>query len=188
MNPLVAYVIGCTNTGKSSLMEASYQYAPEVRCIEIGKYMRAKYPPSHFKGQGNPKHTADEAWAVYTEQLQKAFEDPKCRLVLADGQPRDQEQMEAVMAAKGFTKVFLHLWASRSVREARARKRDGEDKEKLALSLARLDNDVLPVFDIVTQLSIAGYDVRHVNTQYEYSPGGLIKSLIQESKTRTPRP
>jgi hypothetical protein len=176
----LAYVIGPTNSGKSTLMDLANK-DPRIGTIEVGKYMRAKYPPSYFKGQGNPKHTADEAWQVYEDQL-AAHEAAGKILILADGQPRDTKQAHQVLADTRHedSRVFIHMWAPTEVLLERAHRRDGADPERLALSTARLVSDMPAVYNVLSILLGAGKiaPIVHVDTsQAAYRAESLLNNL-----------
>lgn len=159
----LVHVTGVTNAGKSTFLAAAP--APWGR-VEIGKLMRAKYPPSHFKGQSNPTHTAAEAWQMYLTGIAEC-EDRGCQIILIDGQPRDHKQLDAVLASRRhtrFLRMFLHLWAPAEILAARAQARDGADEEKLALTRQRLVNDAQPNYSILCRVLAAGEMVRAFDT------------------------
>ena len=66
----LVFVIGATNAGKSTLINA----ARELGCcvVEVGKMMRAKYPPEYFKGSAAPEHTDKESWGMLLDGLEQA--------------------------------------------------------------------------------------------------------------------
>lgn len=168
--PTIVYVVGPTNAGKTHLMNAVHE-CPDMGTIEVGRMMRAKYPPEHFKGQNNPAHTAVEAWQMYLDGV--AAQQDKAA-IWCDGQPRDQKQMEAVLEEKN-PRIFVHLWAPVAIREARARARDEHDPAKLALSLTRLNGDTPSSYDIITQLTLRDELVVNVRTDVpSYKPTNLI--------------
>jgi hypothetical protein len=171
----LVYVTGMTNAGKSTLLNAA---PAEWGRVEIGKWMRAKYPPSHFAGQSNPKHTAVEAWQMYLDAVAR-FEEAGIAIILIDGQPRDTEQCEAVLADKYHRghRLFLHLWAPPEILAARAKARDGDDAEKLALSHARLTNDVAPNYHLQCRIASAGEPVLTRNT---CATNWQIRSVIKD--------
>lgn len=163
------FVIGATNVGKSTFLKKVSEAHNYVGLVEVGRLMRAKYHPSHFKGEANPKHTAAEAWQMIKDEIVRNMNEGR-RVILIDGQPRDQTQLEAIASGQhapegakhGFE--FIHLWAPKSVRIARANERDKDDPAKLALSMERIDRDCLSVYDILTQLITAKLDVNSFDT------------------------
>jgi len=179
--PTLIYLLGPTNAGKSTFIE----YAGTQDCvgtIEVGKYMRAKYPPSHFAGEGNPAHTAVEAWKVYEDMLAKHIADNK-RLIIADGQPRDAKQTEAILGdGRSWShRVFVHLWAPLDVLTARAHARDGHDPEKLALTKGRLINDMSAVYTVLSMVLSGGHVCLHEDTSKpEYSAPELLDRILHQ--------
>ena len=178
--PFIAYIIGPTNAGKTTLLDLAAK-RPDVGVVEVGKYMRAKYPPSHFKGQNNPAHTAVEAWQVYCDQL-KANEDAGKILILVDGQPRDTKQTIDILNDRDRQdrRVFVHMWAPTEVLAMRSQNRDGGDPEKLALNTARLVSDMPSNYNVLSRLLGAGRlaPLVHVDTSLdEYTPEKLLNSL-----------
>jgi len=142
-------VIGPTNAGKSTFMNAVRE-APRTALIEIGKWMRAKYPPSYFKGSGSPRHTEKEAWGMLLDGLCRAKEGDMDR-VLIDGQPRNGGQ--AALFCLHFPQArFILLDAPHEVREGWARHRDGDDPEKMALTTQRLESDYRDMYDTIKVL------------------------------------
>lgn len=148
------YLLGCTNAGKTTFIDAA---PADWGRVEVGKQMRAKYPPSHFAGQSNPAHTALEAWAMYEDGI-AAAERNGATIILIDGQPRDARQCEAILKDDRHSgrRMFLHLWAPPGVLAMRARARDGGDSEKMALTTARLVNDIPPIYNILCRLQSRG--------------------------------
>lgn len=157
----VCHVIGPTNAGKTTFLEFAGK-RPDVGLIEIGKVLRAKYPPEHFAGLSNPAHTAVEAWQIYLDTLAAHVAAGK-RLVLADGQPRDVKQTQEILDHPSH-RIFLHLWAPQLVRHARALARDAGNPEKIALSMKRLASDDQSCYEVVVRLECADEVVLHYDT------------------------
>ncbi len=179
--PLMVYVIGPTNAGKTTLMNMCV-LDPRITTIEVGKMMRAKYPPEHFQGQNNPAHTAVEAWQMYLDGVQEGHNNPQCRMIVCDGQPRDSKQTEAVLADKAHFKLFLHLWAPDNVRAERAEKRDFGSPALLELSRARLVNDIPANYNVLVRLLNAQEKVWSVDTNHpDYSAQEMLKTLLAQS-------
>lgn len=176
--PLLVYVTGMTNAGKSTFLDA-HREDPRHAFVEVGKALRAKYPPSHFAGKCNPAHTAAEAWAIYLAGVAQAEAREEVAFVFIDGQPRDAIQIEAVLAdrERAGRRIFLHLWAPERTLRERAQRRDGADAERLALSMARLTNDVAPNYLTVCRLLSAGERVIIADTTApSYNPGSVLSS------------
>lgn len=173
------FVIGATNAGKSTLIAAAKELGHGT--VEVGKMMRAKYPPEYFKGQACPAHTEVESWDMMLEGVEQVRKQG-LRACFIDGQPRTHSQLAKVIAlhdAPGSSIAFLHLWAPRDVREARARERDKNDPGRLALSLERLDGDLAVLYDI-TALIVRRPAILHRvwNTNQEkYNPLSLVKDI-----------
>ena len=177
----LVFVIGPTNAGKTTLMDAGRKN-PYVGLVEVGKMMRQKYPPEHFKGQANPKHTAVEAWQMFLDGI-AAAEAANREIVLVDGQPRDDEQCTASMLMRQ-PKAYVNLWASVETREARAKARDGADPAKLALSMARLHGDLPKLYDVMSRVQANGFTVHAVNTEAPgYDANNLLLRLLEASRT-----
>jgi predicted kinase len=159
----LVYVNGVTNAGKSTFINAA---PADWGRVEVGKMMRAKYPPSYFAGQCNPKHTAAEAWQMYVDGIRTGEAEGR-RVIVIDGQPRDSDQCEAIIADRRHhgRRLFLHLWAPPDTLLARARARDGDDADKLALTMARLTNDVTPNYDLLCRLTLAREPIVMRNTK-----------------------
>jgi hypothetical protein len=170
------HVIGCTNAGKSTLLAAAPQ---DWGRVEVGKTLRAKYPPSHFAGQCNPKHTAVEAWQIYLDGVAAAEAEGR-RIILIDGQPRDVDQCAAALSDRHHIglRMFLHLWAPPETRAARAHARDGADPARMALTTARLINDVPANYEVLCALMAKNALVVTVDTNAnEWSTRDLVMDL-----------
>lgn len=142
------FVIGPTNAGKSTFLQKAKAAWPEVGLVEVGKMMRAKYPPEHFQGQAAPAHTQVEALQMMMDGI-KAAEAAGCPMALIDGQPRDMDQLKLILGMRDkYMIAFLHLWAPLEERERRARERDKDNPAKLELSLARMKNDPPMIYEI----------------------------------------
>jgi hypothetical protein len=180
------FVIGATNAGKSTfLSDAAYGYGNRIGLVEVGKLMRMKYPPSHFKGQSNPKHTAVEAWQMMVDGVERAKQDMK-HLILVDGQPRDIQQTHDIINNYIYHNddlncAVIHLYAPLEVRQQRAMERDGSDKEKLELSLARLHNDMAPLYDVLALLHECAPErlITFNTSKTAYRPNQALGSALQ---------
>jgi len=173
----IVHVIGVTCSGKSTLMDVA-RNRPLWGTVEVGKLMRAKYPPEYFAGQCNPTHTADEAWRMYLDGLEKNRKrGTVCCFV--DGQPRDQSQFDEILQDKVDTHHFLHLWAPKGLLLLRSTERDGADEERLKLSSARIDNDVPALYMLLSQVLAYRLPLRAYNTSdSEYDPMIAIKESL----------
>jgi adenylate kinase family enzyme len=167
MDNHLIFVIGPTNAGKGTFLEAAKRWDDRVGLVEVGKMMRAKYldpksphyDPDHFKGQAAPKHTAVEAWQMMLDGF-RACQEQRKTIVLVDGQPRDIEQCErihqqfevGVPPTLDVTVTYAHIYAPEALRWERAQARDGSDPAKLALSKARLQGDAVGLYEVMTRL------------------------------------
>lgn len=143
------YVMGPTNAGKSTLLDA-IRSDPRYSLVEVGKMMRAKYPPEYFRGLGASAHTHTEVVQMCLDGM-FAAQQGGARAVFVDGQPRDLEQTK-ILRSLNNRRTFLVLWAPEDVRTGRAQKRDGNDPSKLELSLKRMRGDCVTLFDVVSHL------------------------------------
>jgi adenylate kinase family enzyme len=174
----LVFVLGATNAGKSTFLEAIKTEYPSTFLVQLGKYFRSKYPPEYFQGQAAPASTQKEAMRVLFEQIALA-ETENFDHILVDGQPRDIEQaMEIQARAKSMVPerdIFaIHLTAPKSVRESRAVARD--TGSALALSLARMDNDVLCVYEVIC--AFQDFPIYTLNTALPfYDPGTAFRKI-----------
>lgn len=168
MSNHLVFVIGPTNAGKGTFLEAAQRMKPDrVGLVEVGKLFRAKYldpnspsyDPDHFKGQAAPKHTAVEAWQMMLDGIRDRCAEHK-DIIIIDGQPRDIEQCErihqkyeiGVPPNLGWNVVYAHIYAPEGLRWERAMERDASDPAKLALSKARLQGDAVGLYEVMTRL------------------------------------
>lgn len=193
--PLI-FVMGATNVGKSTLMNAASVCGTSehptfstitneliakgiLGTVEVGKKMRAKYPPEYFKGSGAPAHTQKEAWGMMQSGIAEAAAHGKVAVVI-DGQPRNPEQTKWAMGMPN-PKLFLHLWCEPEERERRAINRDGQDQAKFELASKRLVDDPRVLFDCLTMLMLAREIVVTVRTtDVHYRPGSVLNGLLVE--------
>jgi hypothetical protein len=150
----ILFILGPTNCGKSTLinkMEKSGVFYP----VLIGKILRAKYPPEYFEGQAAPAKTDNDAWSIMVDEINSAHN--SCKIPMIDGQPRNSVQYQWCVRDyfnnPEYDCKFIKLWASREERVRRAKLRD-TDEAKLALSMRRMDDDVLVLEDIVSKLQL----------------------------------
>lgn len=185
------FVIGATNAGKSTLIEAAKHLGHGT--VEVGKAMRAKHPPEYFNGQAAPEHTEIEAWNCLLEGLGAAqlahtvkhalFSGERPGYCFIDGQPRSLKQFHKVRRDfPHYQTTFLHLWAPNVEREIRARNRDKYDAAKLALSLARLNGDIPVLYDMLFLIAQEALPIQHVNTNApKYDNQVAVKCAVAAS-------
>lgn len=157
--------MGATNSGKTTMIEQlSDVYYP----VMVGRELRKRFPPDYFDGQAAPAKTDELAFQIMCEGIQEAHD--KAMIPIVDGQPRNQVQLEwckrdFIDRDGMFECKFIHLWAPREIRVARAKARD-TDEAKLKLSMDRMDGDVLTLYDLWLQLSqfVPADDMKVINT------------------------
>lgn len=175
------FVVGATNVGKSTFLSAIRSaLGKQVHLVEVGKWMRAKYPPEHFKGQAAPAHTQKEALEMLFGGIEKGREDG-ATIILVDGQPRDVEQSQTIKAKfrdeMELNLGVLHLVCPREERERRARARD-LSPEAIQLSLDRMDRDILQLHEVL--IDFDWWEKHQINTHAKgYSPYTSFERIIQ---------
>jgi adenylate kinase family enzyme len=177
------FVVGATNSGKTTLLEAASKEWPRTTgLVEVGKMLRAKYPPSYFDGQAAPASTAEEAWEMMVSGIGACVREKKS-FIYIDGQPRDVNQVERIVGsyynAFAYRCRFLHLFAPAEIRELRACARD-KTKESLELSLRRLQTEPAQLFEVLSRLHFSvGSSLVTVNTgAVNYSPIKAVERLL----------
>lgn len=167
-NKFLFFVIGPTNAGKSTFLNAVKEaYPSKAHLVEVGKLMRAKYHPDHFKGQANPNHTKVEALEMLFAGI-KEGSDRDANFILVDGQPRDPEQGREIMNYPTMrTKAIIQLTCPRAERERRARERDKDNPASLQLALDRMDRDVLGIYEVLIEFD--RYPVFNFNTNKPFA-------------------
>lgn len=184
-------IIGCNGTGKSTFIEhVKETYGAGTPAdnsrnyygtVEVGKLMRAKYPPEYFSGQGNPEHTQQEAWQMFLDgvaRCQKAGN----RLCLIDGQPRTLKQ--AIQMVTDFPEaMYAHFSAPKETRQRRLNARDSSDPSKHALAMARLDHDVGQNYEVLSYLLamdkvVLGWDTNRAAVEDSHVLLGRIRETL----------
>jgi hypothetical protein len=185
------FVIGATNAGKSTLIEAAKHLGHGT--VEVGKAMRAKHPPEYFQGSAAPEHTEIEAWQCLLDGIAASnlahsikyapFGGERRAFCFIDGQPRSLKQYHKVRRDFPYYQTtFVHLWAPNTEREIRARNRDKGDPAKLALSLARLNGDIPVLYDMLFLMAQEHLPIQHVNTNAaKYDAQVAVKCAVAAS-------
>lgn len=151
-------IFGITNSGKTTFIDDLIQH-DGIEAAQVGKEFRRRYPPGHFKGQGAPAHTEQEALDILDE-LTAAARDKGCTTLLIDGQPRREDQVAEVL--KRFPNLrIIWLTASDKEIEARARAR-AKTEEDLELNLDRINNDKIQLFPVLAECTRRGVSFRVV--------------------------
>ncbi len=174
------FVIGPTNAGKSTFLnEVKRARGSRVHLVEVGKLMRAKYSPDHFKGQANPEHTKVEALEMLFSGIEEGAKNG-AQFILVDGQPRDPEQgREIACHPIDRSKAVIQLVCPREERERRARGRDKENPAALKLALDRMDRDVLGIYEVLA--SFDSYPLFTFNTaKLFYTPVSAFEIVVGE--------
>lgn len=151
-SPIIVCVMGPTCVGKSTLFKHIGEKHNDVSgLVEVGKQMRAKYPPDYFKGLNNPKHTAAEAWQMCEIGVNQHLAAGK-DYVFVDGQPRDVDQVHLMLKTFNVPVKFVLMHATAEVCEQRARINRADDPANLELALARIRNDRVSYYDVLATL------------------------------------
>lgn len=156
----VFFIMGLTNTGKTTLIDELTAHDTVAAC-QVGKEFRRRYPAGHFKGKGAPSHTEQEAIDILAEQLDDVTSGTE--VILVDGQPRQVSQIEIVFQLvwdrwpKANAQI-LWLHEDDLVLKARAEER-ATNAEELDLSLQRLKNDRIQLYDVIYRAMYEGYDI-----------------------------
>lgn len=160
----ILHMMGPTCAGKSTIINAMVALAPRVVFpVQIGKALRAKYGEDYFQGQAAPEKTREEAIQMYRDLIAKAIKE-SYEVIVIDGQPRDLVQaQEMVKSNKDHTNSFWLVHAAHNVREQRARagRAVGPD---LDLAVARLTNDYINNYTVMTELLSQGVQINVVDT------------------------
>ncbi len=181
------FVIGATGAAKSTFLKAAQEAMPErVGVVEVGKKMRAMFPPDYFKGQAAPAHTEQLAMELCDDGILDCIRNGKS-VVLIDGQPRTVEQANILIGkytggidTLKYNCRFIHLFAPTAVCKERLLKRDGADAGSLDLAMARLTGDLPALYEVLSIL--IDFDSNRVLTfdtsNPKYDPATALKSLL----------
>lgn len=179
---LVVHLMGITNSGKSTLIEAAKaQDYYNIGFVEVGKEMRKRYSPETFKGKGAMDSTEEEVLQIFHEQMQAA-KDAGANLILVDGQPRMPSQIPIMMNSP--RRKYILLKESDEVILERIKNRDS-DPAAVELSMQRFKNDKVQIFDVLTDLIRMNEPVKVVSVMDDYhgQPEILLRTLITYAET-----
>jgi adenylate kinase family enzyme len=179
----LAFVLGPTNAGKTTLLD-HLRKDDNNGIVEVGKLMRAKYPPYYFKGSGAPAHTQTEALQMCMDGIENAANQGKL-CVFIDGQPRNIEQFHILNALPN-PKHYVFLWAPVEDRMQRAVARDGNDPEKLKLSLDRIVGDGQSLFDVLVNIIITKANMSVVPTNTNSDQAQVVSAIISRAILNKP--
>lgn len=178
---LLVCLMGPACAGKTTTITTVLEAAPgKVRAVEVGKRLRAKYGASHFKGQGNPKHTADEAWQLCVDGVREA-EAAGAMVCLVDGQPRDIPQVDLMSGDAFAAHTVAYVLLTCDAEESRRRAALTRSGDSLELAMARIKNDREMYFDVLARLLQRGKRIRVIDTTSGYRPEqmvGIINDML----------
>lgn len=174
MTPKTYYVLGTTCSGKDFLIETAIQKYPDIfGAVQVGKEFRKRYPPEYFKGSGAPDHTEKEALEIFVNQHDAAVVAGK-KIILVSAQPRRPSQVEPVMRkAPG---EILWLFADEEETMRRMARRFKDDQASMELSIQRLNNDRIMLYDTLFQIVSRGIPIQPIDTIH-HSMHELIDGL-----------
>lgn len=173
----LVFVIGPTNSGKTTLVESLRKESLGASSIHVGRLLREKHPPEFFEGQGNPPHVHKEAMRLLFEQLREKLLSPAVDVIYIDGQPRTVEQVEAIedfVVAWGqpLRLTYLVLNADDETIRRRAASRDAS-QAAIELSIKRITNDKCDLHDVIHHLMCVGTNETRVMFLGRYEGCGM---------------
>lgn len=176
----IIHLLGNTCAGKTTIITAMLEFE-DVKAVQIGKTLRAKYGADYFKGQAAPAHTAVEAMQIYVNEVKAAIA-AGFKLILVDGQPRDIKQAHEVMRLWPDQRVeYLMVHAEHDVRLERA-KAGREPGPDLDLALARMDNDYRNSYSVMVELMLKNeLEVNSVDTSHNFDLGYFCRDLWHQT-------
>lgn len=175
------YVLGTTCAGKSYFIDKALERYPEkFAAVEVGKEFRRRHPPEYFQGSAAPDHTEQEAITIFNELHEQALQTGRPN-ILVSGQPRRLSQLAPT--ALRYPGTMLWLYAEPAVLRERAMARD-QTEEELKLSLARIDNDRIQIFDLLFEMLKHGLSILPVQSGGRSEVHELIEQ-IAEGRVRT---
>lgn len=175
MKAVIFAIMGCSCSGKSTFIEEvknvinSSSPAFKMGTVEVGKMLRAKYPPSHFQGQAAPAHTQEEAWALCLESIKELLE-KNVKVIFVDGQPRSIDQIFRMAKLPEQLDVcvrYVSLYTDPLTRMQRGIYRDSLNRHAMYLTMQRFHNDPPAQYEIIMNLLAAGTVVRVVDTTFQ---------------------
>lgn len=147
-HPLMVYVMGTTNVGKTTFLGESQKKGRRhiFGTIMVGKEMRRRYPPEHFKGLGAMESTEQEAMDIFHEQLNDCKAAGK-EIILVDGQPRTLNQVAMTEALP--KRLYLFLTEEEDTIKERMVERAAGNQAELDMSISRFGNDKKMLYDVL---------------------------------------
>lgn len=158
------FIMGLTCVGKDYFIEKACEMYPHLfGAVQVGKELRKRYPPEHFQGLGAAPATRKEAIDIYKEQWQLNKVIGK-KYILVSGQPRERMQVEQVMAfASG---PVIWMTTSQEIILERLKQRFKDDPSSMKLSLDRIVNDKVQLYDTIFELLTCGHIIKTLDVQY----------------------
>lgn len=169
------YCLGTTCAGKTWLMERAQQRYPEIfGLVEVGKIFRQRYSPDYFKGSAAPEHTEREAVAIFQEEMAKQASKP---VVLVSGQPRRVSQIKPTIQTYPGTALLIYA------EEEELRRRAGErgSQADIELSMARINNDRIQLYDVLFHLIEGEYNLETLRSTPESVDNWIEDQAFHES-------
>jgi adenylate kinase family enzyme len=164
----IIFVMGPTNVGKSHFINKMASEAKNVGLVEVGKYLRAKYPPEKFEGQMDfSELKAENIMIEHIEhRIQEGF-----GTVIVDGQPRSDVQVDRAHdfltnTAYPVNPVFVLLECPDEIRRERMLKRDKNNSD-LQLSQARFQRDKDQYVAILDKIRSLNHPIETIDTSKE---------------------
>lgn len=149
-------IMGATGSGKSTFLHKARELIG-AHTVEVGKMLRAKYPPEYFEGSAAPTKTAKEAWNMCVQGI-KAGKD---KIILVDGQPRDVQQARNMMKTFPEAKYILFNCPTE---ERMYRLNNRDSGAALELAKARLEGDYVTMFPVIAELLSCGKEIMVFNS------------------------
>ena len=151
--------MGTTCSGKSTIAKR-LQEAFDYGRINVGEEFRKRYPPSYFDGKGAMEKTEKETREIYSELWNKNYNK---KIVIVEGQPRLQSQVNWILNHDEVAKLFISVYTDEETIKERIIQRFGDDIESIELSLQRITNDKIQLFDVYTYLANLGIAFRQLS-------------------------
>ena len=164
---VILSVIGVTCSGKSTFIDYCVkEFGDIVFPVQIGKILRAKYPPEYFEGLGAMAKTSAEVSQLLRRAITEFAQSDKV-VMLLDGVPREASQvplLQQLATDSGILGIYcLHLQCSDDILRQRAEaSRSGAS---LDLALARITNDKIMYEKVVPKIAEASIPYLQQSTE-----------------------
>lgn len=157
------YLMGITCSGKDYFIELAVKLYPDIfGAVQVGKEFRRRYPPDYFKGSAAPAHTEQEAIDIFKEQHNAAVF-AGCSCILVSGQPRRPSQVASCLSYAPGDIIFMYT-PDEIVLERIAKRFENDPASKL-LSMQRVVNDKVQLYDTIFECLRRNVDFKTINTQ-----------------------